>query len=123
ILDNSINRLCLQWAYTATPRQVLGGDRAIGATGVTLPVDVELKAFAEGAWISLFDEESGASQDGSAGRQGVNVTVLDGDSGEIVARQGYDTAANEYESERLAAFLAAIPDGAPVLVASRGPAA
>jgi hypothetical protein len=122
ILRDSINRLCLDWGYTAVPRQVLGGDRSIGATGVALPVDVELKSFADGAWISLFDEETGEPVDASAGRRGVNVTVLDLASGEIVDRQGFDTAANVFESERLEKFLAEIPDGYPVLIASRGPA-
>jgi hypothetical protein len=122
ILKNSVNRLCLEWKYTASPRQVLGGDRAIGATGMTLPVDVELKSFADGAWISLFEEATGEPIDASAGRRGVNVTVLDPQRGEVIDMQGFDTAANEFESERLAAFLAQIPSGYPVLVASRGEA-
>ncbi len=121
-LRNSVNQVCFEWGYTAIPRTVIGGNRQIGSTGVSLPVDVELKAFADGAWISVFDEKSGAAVDGSAGRRGVNVTVLDPQSGEIVAMQGFDTAANAFESENLRAFLAQIPQGSPVLIASRGEA-
>jgi hypothetical protein len=122
LLRNTVNRLCLEWAYTASPRQVLGGDRSIGATGMALPVDVEIKSFADGAWISVFEEATGQPLDASVGRRGFNVTVLNPQRGEVIDMQGFDTAANEFESERLASFLAQIPDGYPVLVASRGPA-
>ncbi len=121
-LVDSVNRLCLEWGYAAAPRSVLGGDRLIGSTGVELPIDADLKAFADGAFMALFDEEGG-QRDASAGRQGVNVTVLDGQSGAVLDSIGFDTAANSFESEKLAAFIAGIPDGAPVLVATRGDAA
>ncbi|MEZ4635518.1 MAG: interleukin-like EMT inducer domain-containing protein [Caldilineaceae bacterium] len=121
-LRNTVNELCLDWSYAVSPRTALGGDRMIGATGVALPVDVELKSFADGAWISTFDEETGAPTDASAGRRGVNVTVLNAQTGEIVDRQGFDTAANEFESEALAAYIEQIAAGSPVLLASRGAA-
>ncbi len=120
-LENSLNRLCLDWEKLAVPRQVVPGDRSIGRTGVTLPVDADLKAFPDGGFIALFDEE-GRQRDGSAGRRGVNVTVLDPESGAILAREGFDTAANAFESEKLARFLATIPEGRPVLVVSKGEA-
>ncbi len=120
-LVDSVDRLCLEWGYNAAPRAVLGGNRLIGSTGVELPIDADLKAFADGAFISLFDE-AGDQTDASAGRRGVNVTVLDGQGG-VVDAAGFDSAANAFESEKLAAYIAAIPDGAPVLVASRGDAA
>ena len=72
--------------------------------------------------MALFDEAGGQS-DASTGRQGVNVTVLDGQSGAVLDSVGFDTAANSFESEKLTAFIAGIPNGAPVLVASRGDAA
>ncbi|MCB9140267.1 MAG: hypothetical protein H6642_18155 [Caldilineaceae bacterium] len=121
LLIDGLNRLALQWRETATPREVIPGSRAIGTTGVSLPVDAELKAFADGAFIALFDEE-GAQIDASAGRAGVNVTVLDGESGAIVAMQGFDTTSNEFESQALAEFLTAIEEGQPVLIATRGDA-
>ncbi len=119
-LVDSVNRLCLEWSYADAPRSVLGGNRLIGSTGVELPIDADLKAFADGAFMALFDE-AGGQRDASTGRQGVNVTVLDG-SGGVMDAAGFDTAANAFESAKLAAFIAGIPDGAPVLVASRGDA-
>jgi len=121
-LVDSVNRLCLGWGYAAAPRSVIGGNRFIGNTGVELPMDADLKAFADGAFMALFDEV-GEQTDASAGRRGVNVTVLDVRSGTVGTSQGFDTEANEFESEKLAAFIAAIPPGAPVLVATRGDAA
>ncbi len=118
-LRNTVNRVCLRWAYTAVPRQVIPGHRAIGTTGTALPVDVEVKSFPEGAFIALFDPE-GRMVDGSAGRRGINVTVLDPESGAVLAKEGFDTAANEYESQKLAQFLAEIPPGRIVIVAAKG---
>ncbi len=118
-LRNTVNRVCLRWAYAAVPRQVIPGHRAIGTTGTALPVDVEVKSFPEGAFIALFDPE-GRMVDGSAGRRGLNVTVLDPESGAVLAKEGFDTAANEYESQKLAQFLAEIPPGRIVIVAAKG---
>jgi hypothetical protein len=120
-LRNGLNRLELRWGQTAVPRQVLGGSRAIGSTGVELPVDADLKAFADGGFMALFDE-AGVQSDASAGRRGVNVTVLDPRTGRVVEKVGFDTAANEGESERLAEFLAGVAPGQIVLVASYGDA-
>ena len=86
-----------------------------------MPIDADLKAFAEGGFIALFDEE-GQQIDGSAGRQGVNVTLLDRHSGEIMKKSGFDTTANQYESQALADYLAQIETGIPVLIASSGDA-
>ncbi len=119
LLNEGLNHFDLHWAELAVPRNVIPGSRQIGSTGVDLPVDVDIKAFADGAFIALFDE-SGQQSDGSAGRQGINVTVLDPATGDITAMQGFDTTANAFESESLAAFMADIPPGAPVIVASRG---
>ncbi len=117
-LVDSLNRIALQWGWAAVPRTVLGGSRQIGSTGVTLPIDADLTAFADGGYMALFDE-SGAQIDGSAGRRGVNVTVLD-ETGGISEKVGFDTEANSFESEKLFEFLATIENGRPVLVASYG---
>ena len=122
LLQDGLNRLELRWDSTAAPRDVLGGDRQIGATGVQLPVDADLKAFADGGFIALFDDATGEQSDGSAGRHGVNVTVLDPRSGAVRAKVGFDTTGSATESERLAEFLTSIDDGAPVLVVSHGDA-
>jgi hypothetical protein len=53
---------------------------------VQLPIDADLKAFADGGFIALFDEATGAQSDGSAGRRGVNLTVLDPATGAVRRR-------------------------------------
>jgi hypothetical protein len=122
-LLDGLNRLHFQWGYTASPRQVTPGDRQIGSTGVALPVDADLKAFAEGGFIALF-EEAGEQIDASAGRRGVNVTVLAPDTapdaGAVRASVGFDTTANAFESQALAQFIGQIEPGLPVLVVSYG---
>lgn len=120
-IDGGITRLELVWGYTAIPRTVLSGSRTIGASGVELPVDADLKAFADGGYIALFDD-AGEPSDGSAGRLGVNVTVLDPASGAVLSKLGFDTTANSFESDALAAALAQVPPGQIVLVVSHGDA-
>jgi hypothetical protein len=120
-LIDGLNRLRLTWDYAESPRSVLGGDRAIGTTGVHLPVDAELKGFGDGGFIALCDEDGGQI-DASPGRLGVNVAVLDAQSGAVTEKAGFDTTVNAYESEALANFFAEIPAGAPVLVVSHGDA-
>ena len=120
-LIDGLNRLELSWGHMAKPRDVLGGNRLIGATGVELPIDADLKAFADGGYIALFDEQ-GVQIDASAGRRGVNVTILDPKSGAVVDKAGFDTTANQYESEALAHYLAQIKPGRPVLIVSYGDA-
>ncbi|RIK36862.1 MAG: hypothetical protein DCC55_26025 [Chloroflexi bacterium] len=119
LLTDGLNRLQFEWGYAAPPRQVIPGGRPIGSTGVELPIDADLKGFADGAFIALFDEE-GNQTDASAGRLGVNVTVLDRESGAIRQAAGFDTTANSFESGALAEFLRQVELGAPVLVASYG---
>ena len=121
MLVDGLNRLELAWAYAAAPRDVIPGDRQIGSTGVQLPIDADLKAFADGGFIALFDA-AGEQSDGSAGRRGVNVTVLDPQTGEVLEKAGFDTATSAAESDRLVAFLDEIEAGQPVLVVTYGDA-
>lgn len=71
--------------------------------------------------MALFDE-SGTQIDASAGRLGINVTVLDPATGEAIDSVDFDTTANPYESEALASYLDDVAPGQIVLVASYGPA-
>ena len=116
-----LNRLKLRFARVERPRDVLPGETDIGSTGVVTPVDIEVDAAADHAYISVYDE-AGAKTDASAGRRGYNVAVLDGRSGRLLDKRGFDTWANEYEAQRLAEFVAQIPDGRIVVVATRGDA-
>lgn len=120
-LVNGLNRLEFAWMYAVSPRQVTPGNRQIGSTGRELPIDVDLKGFADGGFIAIFDE-AGQQSDGSAGRRGVNVTLLEPATGEVLDRKGFDTTANEFESEALAEYLQQIEPGALVLVVSYGDA-
>ena len=120
-LISGLNRLELTWANSAIPREVMGGSRAIGTTGVQLPIDADLKAFADGGYIALYDEE-GTQIDASAGRRGVNVTVVDPATGEVIDKKGFDTTASTHESVLLTDYLAAIPAGQIILVVTYGEA-
>ena len=114
------NKVALSWAWTARPRDVLPHVRQVGQTGVELLADVEVTsggpAFGELAYITVNGE------DASAHRRGVNVTVLEPPTGRVVNRAGFDTAANVYEAQKLADFIAAIPEGRVVVVAFQGDA-
>ena len=112
------NVIELNFAWVARPRDVFEGQWFIGKTGVRLPVDVELTAFAEGAYMVTIDDE-GHRTDVSYGRRGYNLTVLDPRTGEVLAKTGFDTFANVYEAQKMAQFIAEIPEGAIVLVATK----
>lgn len=100
---------------------VLAGDRQIGSIGVQLPLDADLKAFADGGFIALFDDASGEQSDGSAGRRGVNVTVLLPGQ-RRGARQRRLRHHGQRGGERTADRVAGIDIGVPVLVVSYGDA-
>jgi len=121
VAQAGINDVELIWQRVDVPRQFNPGSRQIGSTGVDLPVDMDINAFAEGGFIALFDDETGEQTDASAGRRGVNVTVLDS-AGEVIEMVGFDTAANEFESEKLAEFLRGVGPNQPILIASNGDA-
>jgi len=113
--------ITLRAKWRVRPRDVFPGQWTIGHTGVRVPVDVELTAFAKGAYMSTVDDQ-GRRTNVSFGRRGYNITVLDPKTGWVRAKAGFDTYANEYEARRMARFIARIPKGAIVLVATRGDA-
>ncbi|MCB0169008.1 MAG: hypothetical protein KDJ97_00530 [Anaerolineae bacterium] len=117
-LIDGLNRLTLHFAHTAQPREVLPANRAIGHTGVETPVDVEVNSGADFAFITAgFGDEAA---DASAHRRGINVAVIDPQSGDVLDMRGFDTAANAFEATALAEFIAGIPDGQIVIFASQG---
>ena len=113
-----LNRIELEFAHTAVPREVLPAQTAIGSTGMTVPRDVEINSAADFSFVTVGYGDD--AEDASAHRRGINVTVLDPETGEILAKKGFDTAANQYEDAALRDFLAQIPDGQIVLVSSKG---
>jgi hypothetical protein len=56
--------------------------------------------------------------DESPTMRGYNIVVIDAQSGNISARENFDTFSSEQESERMAEFIAQIPDGRIVAVAA-----
>ncbi len=117
-LLDGLNRLTLHFDHTAQPRQVLPAAAAIGQTGVTTPVDVEVNSGSDFAFITV--GFGPAAEDASAHRRGVNVAVLAPDTGRVIASRGFDTAANAYEAAALRQFIQEIPDGQLVALATQG---
>ena len=120
LLVDGLNRVVLQWDRLDSPCNVNPTACTIGNTGVDVPVDLEMNGFEEGGFIALWDD--GEQIDASAGRRGVNVTVLDAKNGELLDKVGFDTAANEFESQALADYLATVEEGRIVLATTRGAA-
>ncbi len=117
-LRHGLNRLTLHFAHTAQPRQVLPANRTVGQTGLDTPVDLEVNSGPDFAFITVgFGQEAA---DASAHRRGVNVAVVQPQSGQVVAIRGFDTAANEFEAAALTEFIAGIPAGQIVVVATQG---
>lgn len=117
-LVSGLNRLTLRFAQAAQPRRVLPANRLIGQTGVETPVDLELNSGSDFAFMTVgFGEDA---VDGSAHRRGVNVAVIQPQSGEVTAVRGFDTAANTFEAAALSQFIAEIAPGQIVLVATQG---
>jgi len=115
------NRVQLEFAWSASPRQVFPdpASRAlIGTTGVQSPANLEVHAFSE-AFVTATGAD-GTTTDASAGRQGYNVAVFDEKSGKLLDKRGFDTAANVYEAGALASYLDTVPAGRIVVLATKG---
>jgi hypothetical protein len=113
----------LDFAWAESPRQVFpdpASRAVIGETGVVSPVNIDVHSFDE-AFISIFAAD-GAEVKASSGRRGYNVTMIDPRTGKVIESVGFDTAANPYEADALAAYLAGIPKGRIVAVATKGDA-
>ncbi len=111
-----INHLWFEFKYAERPRDKLQ-QAMIGSTGVQSPVNIAVHAFDQ-AFITLTDA-AGEPQNASFGRRGINVTLLDAQTGEILDMQGFDTVANAFEVARLTAYLNQLPPGRIVILATR----
>jgi hypothetical protein len=115
------NRVRLEFAHAASPRQVFPDavSRAeIGTTGLASPVNIEAHAFEE-AYISATDA-TGATTDASAGQTGYNVAVIHPRTGRIVDVHGFDTVSDPRGADALAAYLRRIRRGYIVAAATKG---
>jgi len=120
-LHLGLNDVVLHFGYIARPSDVLPGNRAIGATGRQTPADIEVNSAGPNAGDLAYITVAG--RDASAHREGYNVAVIEPQTGAVLSYRGFDTTANAYESDRLAEFLAGIPQGHIVVVAAKGNAA
>ena len=119
--ESGLNRVMLRFADTARPIDVLPGQASIGSTGVQSPVDIEINsggAAQDIAFITVTPPD-GQPQDASDGRRGYNLTALDPQSGAILDMRGFDTWANAFEADDMAAFIEGLPDGTIVVGAVR----
>jgi len=58
----------------------------------------------------------------STNRRGYNVAVFDQRTGRLLETRGFDTAANSYEADALAAYLSSISRGRIIALATKGDA-
>ena len=115
------NRVRLTFAWAKSPRRVFPdpASRAeIGSTGVVSPVNLDVHSF-DKAFISVFAAD-GSETKASVGRRGYNVAVIAPHTGKVLDTRGFDTAANNYEADALAAYLHQIPVGRIVVLATKG---
>jgi hypothetical protein len=114
-LHRGVNEVTLNFAYLASPHVVLPGDFAIGSTGTKAPLDLTVRAVGAGEYTTIRVGQN----DAAPHRRGYNVVVIDPQSGRVLTAKGFDTWANVYESQALAAFIDAIPAGRIVAVATQ----
>ncbi len=115
-LHAGVNNLVLKFGYTVRPRDVLPANFAIGATGVTSPVEIVVNAVEIGS-IKVNGKQV------SPLKRGYNVVVIDPASGAIVNVQAFNTIDDRVDSRALTDFIARVPNGFIVAVASQDDAA
>ncbi len=95
--------------------QIRDGGYLLGETGIYAPVNILAKSAGEevGDFGHIYVDGRNLSPD----ERGYNIVVLDPLSGAVEGRGHFDTFAAEEESDRLADFVAAIPEGKIVAVA------
>ena len=112
-LRSGVNDLVLKFGYAVRPREVLPPNFAIGKTGVNSPVEIVVSSV-EVASIKVNGREI------APGKRGYNVVVIHPQSGAIVSARWFDTVDDRAESRALTDFLAQIPAGHIVAIASQG---
>jgi hypothetical protein len=111
-LKLGINHLVLQFSNVARPRDVLPANFAIGKTGITSPVEIVVNAGETGS-IKIGGKEA------SPQKRGYNVVVIDPANGAIISARAFDTVNDRAESRAFTDFIAQIPNGHIVAIASQ----
>ena len=93
------------------------GPRTIGATGVTSPVD--LAAVSGGAAGGNFCELWVNNEKVSHNQRGINLAIVDKDSGKLLNIQSFDTYLRRAYWREMARHLDQFPQGSPVAVCGR----
>ena len=110
-LHPGLNQVALDFAYLASPHDVFPGNFAVGETGVTSPVEIDVNSSQEFAYITV------GGEDASLHLRGYNLAVIEPQSGAVIEKAGFDTWDNESESQALADFIANVPQGYIVVAA------
>lgn len=113
-LKAGLNEVAFDFAYVASPRQVLPADYAIGLTGARSPMEITVQTAAGFASVKLDDREV------SLGAVGYNLVVLDERDGRVLAARAFDAMASVEQAQALADFVASLPNGRIVAVSARG---
>ena len=111
-LHTGLNDLVLQFGYTVQPREVLPADYSIGRTGVTSPVDIQVQAGDLGS-IKVNGREA------SLLGRGYNAVTIDFWTGAVLSAKVFNTADDIAASRAMTDWLAQIPNGTIVLIASQ----
>ena len=115
-LHSGLNDLVLQFGYAVRPRDVLPPDYAIGSTGASSPVDIEVKGGDIGS-IKV------AGREASLLGRGLNVVVIDPKTGRVTDSKVFNTMDDIAQSRLMTDYLSKIPNGMIVAVASQETAA
>lgn len=117
-LHTGLNQLDFDFGYVARPRDVLPTNFAIGATGVSSPVDIAVTSTPEFGSIQVNDKEV------SQLKRGYNLVVIDPATGAILESKNFDTGGRTIlESRAMREFLSTIPKGQIVVGAIQEDAA
>lgn len=111
-LHAGLNEIVLRFRYAVRPRDVLPPNYAIGTTGATSPVDIVVNS---GEFGSI---QVNGREVSPLGR-GYNVVVIDPRDGSVKSAKAFNTTDDRAQSRALTDFIASIPKGLLVAVASQ----
>lgn len=122
LLRSGLNDLRFEFDRLDAPADVLPGNGIIGATGLRIPVAIEVNSGGPADFAFITIGTGDGAQDGSLHHPGYNVAVIHPKTGELLDQGGFDTTpgGSEAQASALADFIAAVPDGQIVVVALQG---
>lgn len=120
LLHTGLNDAVLKFGYVVRPYDVMPADYAIGKTGVTSPVDIVVNAGdpAAGPGQALGSIKVNGRETSPLGR-GYNVVQIDPKTGQVLDAQVFNTADDKAASRSMTDYIAKIPAGTIVAVASQ----